>query len=81
MVKEMLHVDLNEEATFSSITLKLISKRNGELAHNLIINLPVDISISFLCLKNEHFKLVFSVGHVDWHAVIFITLTLLSSLV
>jgi len=66
MVEEMLHVDLNEEATFSSITLKLIS---------------VDISISFLCLKNEHFKLVFSVGHVDWHAVIFITLTLLSSLV
>ena len=77
MVQQMFHVNLKEMATFTRIALELISnKHKNELAHNSkqTINLPVNISISLLCLKNEHFKLVFGVSHVD-HAIVLVILT------
>jgi hypothetical protein len=77
MVQQVLHVYLQEVASFTGIALELISNNRNELAHNLkqqIANLPVNISISFLCLKNEHFKLVFSVSHIDYaHVLVSLT--------
>ena len=77
MVEQVLHVDLNEVASFSSIALQLVSTKNDKLLAPPYLkqsNLPVDISISLLSLKNEHFKLVLGVGHVD-HASVLVPLT------
>lgn len=64
-------------ASFSSIALQLVSTKNDKLLAPPNLkqsNLPVNVRISLLSLKNEHFKLVFGVGHVD-HARVLVPLT------
>jgi hypothetical protein len=75
----VLHVDLEVVTTFAGIPLQLISIFS-ELAHNLNEYLPVDICISFLCLQDEHLKLVLRVSHV-YNAHVLITLAHLLVLV